>query len=65
MEVNGQIHDPAALPTGIRRYLLDRRLGGPRAVLNAVVKRKIPSPPQGIELQNPDRPVQYEIFNTT
>jgi hypothetical protein len=25
-------------------YPLDRRLGGPRAVLDAVVKRKIPSP---------------------
>jgi hypothetical protein len=30
---------------------------GPRAILDAVVKRKIPSPP-GIEPQNPDCPVR-------
>jgi hypothetical protein len=45
MEVSGQLHAPAALPQGkihgthwIRGWL------GPRAVLDAVVKRKIPSP---------------------
>jgi hypothetical protein len=44
MEVNGQLHAPAALPPGKDPwYPLDRRLGDPRAVLDAVVKRKIPS----------------------
>jgi hypothetical protein len=45
MEVSGQLHAPAALPLGrapgthwIRGWV------GPRTVLNAVVKRKIPSP---------------------
>jgi hypothetical protein len=46
MEVNGQLHDPDALP------LKERAPGthwiggwvGPRAVMDAVVKRKIPSP---------------------
>jgi hypothetical protein len=28
----------------------------PRAILDAVVKRKIPNPPPGIEPSNPDRP---------
>jgi hypothetical protein len=44
MEVSGQLHAPAALPPGkspgthwIAGWM------GPRAVLNAVVKRKIPS----------------------
>jgi hypothetical protein len=45
MEVTGQFHAPAALPQEKSLwYPLDRRLGGPRAVLDAVVKRKIPSP---------------------
>jgi hypothetical protein len=42
MEVSGQLQVPAALPQGKGPwYPLDRRLGG---VLDAVVKRKIPSP---------------------
>jgi hypothetical protein len=45
MEVSGQLHAPAALPQGKSpQYSLDRRLGGPRAVLDAAVKRKIRSP---------------------
>jgi hypothetical protein len=37
MEVSGQIHDPAALLRGKSgRYLLDRRLDGPKAGLEAV-----------------------------
>jgi hypothetical protein len=43
MEMSGQPHTPAALPPGthwIGGWL------GPRAVLDAVVKRKIPSPCQ-------------------
>jgi hypothetical protein len=46
MEVSGQFHAPAALPPGKEppgTHLLGG-LVGPRAVLNAVVKRKIPSP---------------------
>jgi hypothetical protein len=42
MEVSGQIHAPAALPPGKEPWI-----GGwvsPRAVMDAVVKRKIPSP---------------------
>jgi hypothetical protein len=39
MEVSGQLHDPAALPPG-----KDGRLVGLRAILDTVVKRKIPSP---------------------
>jgi len=32
MEVNGKLHDPAALPPGKEPwYLLDRRLGGPQS----------------------------------
>jgi len=45
MEVSGQLNAPAALlPEKEPRYPLDRRLGGPRVGLDAVVKRKIPSP---------------------
>jgi hypothetical protein len=33
---------------------------GPRAVLDAVVKRKIPSPPPEMEPQNPDHPVLFK-----
>jgi hypothetical protein len=46
MEVSGQLDDPAALPPG-KRTPGNHWIGGwmgPRAVLDAVVKRKIPSP---------------------
>jgi hypothetical protein len=46
MEVSGQLHDPAALLPG-KEPLVPHWIGGwvgPRAVLNAVVKRKILSP---------------------
>jgi hypothetical protein len=46
MEVSGQLHAPAALPPR-KEPLGTHWIGdgvGPRAVLNAVVKRKIPSP---------------------
>jgi hypothetical protein len=45
MEVSGQLHAPAALPPGKKPDTL--WIGGwvgPRTVLEAVVKRKIPSP---------------------
>jgi hypothetical protein len=44
MEVNGQLHAPAALPQG--KSPSTHWIGGwvgPTAVLDAVVKRKIPS----------------------
>jgi hypothetical protein len=45
MEVGGQLHSPAALPPG--KEPMAHWIGGwvgPRAVLDMVVKRKIPSP---------------------
>jgi hypothetical protein len=45
MDVSGQLHTPAALPPG--KEPDTHRIGGwvgPRAILDAVVKRKIPSP---------------------
>jgi hypothetical protein len=39
-------------------YPLDRRLGGPRAVLDAVVKRKIPSPRRE---SNPRTPIVQPV----
>jgi hypothetical protein len=45
MEVGGQLRALAALPSGKEpQYPLDRGLVDPRAILDAVVKRKIPSP---------------------
>jgi hypothetical protein len=46
MEVSGQFHSLAALPPE-KKTLITIGIGGwvgPRAVLDAVVKRKIPSP---------------------
>jgi hypothetical protein len=46
MEVSGQLHTPAVLPPR-ERVTSIHWIGGwvdPRAVLDAVVKRKIPSP---------------------
>jgi hypothetical protein len=43
MEVSGQFHSPADLPPGKITYWIEGWVG-PRAVLDAVVKRKIPSP---------------------
>jgi hypothetical protein len=61
MEVSGLLHASAAsLPR--ERVPITHWIGdwvGPRAVLDAVVKRKVPSPPPpGIEPQNPDRPAR-------
>jgi hypothetical protein len=45
MDVSGQLQAPAALAREKSPcYPLDRRLGGSRAVLDAMVKRKISSP---------------------
>jgi hypothetical protein len=46
MRVGGQRHTPAALPPGMTRYPLYRRLGGPQSRYGNV--RKI-SPPPGFE----------------
>jgi len=54
MEVSGQLHAPVALPWGEKPwYPLDTRLGGPRASLDAVVRRKNFSL---FQESNPDRP---------
>jgi hypothetical protein len=48
MEVSGQLHAPAALPSEkepLGTHCIGGRVG-PRAVLEAVAKRKIPSPHQ-------------------
>jgi hypothetical protein len=60
MEVSVQIYDPVALtPHGKNpRYSLDRRLSGPRAVLDAVVKRKILNPQQK---SNPRTPIVHPV----
>jgi hypothetical protein len=50
MGVSGQRHAPAALYPF--RYTLDKRLGGPRAGLDAGDRRKILCPCRG---SNPDR----------
>jgi len=45
MEVSGQLHAPPIYPQGKSPwYPLDRRWVGSRAVLDVVVRRKIPSP---------------------
>jgi hypothetical protein len=60
MEVSGQLHAPAALPPRERATDTHWTGGwvGPRAVLDAVVKRKIPSPHRE---SNPDLPIVQPI----
>jgi hypothetical protein len=55
MEVSGQLHAPAALPPGKEPPGTHWKGGwvGPRAVLDAVVKRKIPSPRRVSNLRTP------------
>jgi hypothetical protein len=48
MGVGGQLHAPAALPPGMTRYPLYRRLGGPQGRSGRL--RKI-SPPPGFDPQ--------------
>jgi hypothetical protein len=50
MDVNGQLHAPAALPQGKSpRYLLDRRLGGPQSRSGDGSEEKNSEPAPGIE----------------
>jgi hypothetical protein len=50
MELSGQFHTPAAFPKGKSPcYPLDRKLGGPRTGLDAVVERKNSQPLPGLE----------------
>jgi hypothetical protein len=56
MDVSGQLHAPAALPPG-KEHSGTHWIGGwvgPRAILDAVVKRKIPSPRRD---SNPRTPI--------
>jgi hypothetical protein len=49
-EVSGQIHAPAALPSGKEpRFPLDRRLGGPQSRSGRGGEEKNSQPPPGIE----------------
>jgi hypothetical protein len=60
MEVSGQLHAPAALPPG-KDPPGTRWIGGwvgPRAVLEAVVKRNIPSP---LRKSNPRTPIVQPV----
>jgi hypothetical protein len=60
MEVSGQLHAPAALPPG-KEPLVPIMIGvwvGPRAVLDMVVKRKIPSP---CWESNPRTPITHPV----
>jgi hypothetical protein len=55
MEVNGQLHAAAALPTGKSpRYPLDRRLRGPQS--RSGHEEENSQPPPGIESRSSDRP---------
>jgi hypothetical protein len=60
MDVSGQLHAPATLPPG-KALLGTHWIGGwvgPRAVLDAVVKRKIPSHRQE---SNPRTPIVQRV----
>jgi hypothetical protein len=60
MEVSGQLHAPAALPPKERAPGTHWIGGwvGPRAVLDAVVKRKIPNPRRE---SNPRTPIVQSV----
>jgi hypothetical protein len=54
MEVNGQLHDLAALPPGKERHWIGGWVG-PRAGLDVVVKRKNPAHAETQTLDHPAR----------
>jgi hypothetical protein len=59
MEVNGQLHAPAALAPGKEPLVpLDRRLGGPQSRYERGGEEKNSQPPPGIEPYNPDLPAR-------
>jgi hypothetical protein len=60
MGVSGQLHTPAALPPRERAHATHWIGGwvGPRAVLDAVVKRKISSTRRESNPRTPDRPAR-------
>jgi hypothetical protein len=59
MDASGQLHVPAALPPGKDpSYPLVGGWVGPKAVLDAVVKRKIPSPRRE---SNPRTPIDQPV----
>jgi hypothetical protein len=61
MEVSGQLHAPVALLTSKKRALNIHWLGGwvgPRAILDAMVKRKITSPRRK---SNPRTPIVQPV----
>jgi hypothetical protein len=57
MEVSGQLHAPASLPPGKDTHWIGGWVG-PRAVLDTVVKRKIPNPRQE---SNPRTPIVQPV----
>ena len=63
--MGGQLHAPAALPPGMTRYPLYRRLGRPQGRSGRVLKI---SPPPGFDLRTvqlvASRYTDYGIFNT-
>jgi hypothetical protein len=62
MEVNGQLHAPAALSQEKSlRYPLDRRLGGSRSLSGRGNEEKNSQPPPRIKLKNPERPARSPI----
>jgi hypothetical protein len=68
MEVSGQLHAPAANPQGKSLwYTLDRRLGSPRANLDAEAKRKKSHhcPPRELSSGSPARslfPILSDVY---
>jgi hypothetical protein len=52
MEVSGQLHSPAPLPQAPGTHWIGGCVA-PRAVLDAVVKRKIPNPRRESNLRTP------------
>jgi hypothetical protein len=63
IEESGQLHAPATLPLPKERTPRNHGIGGwvgPRAVLDAVVKRKIPSPRRE---SNPRTPIVLNRIN--
>jgi hypothetical protein len=58
MEVSGQLHVPAVLPPGKEPLVPIGGWVGPRAVLDAVVKRKIPTSHRE---SNPRTPIAQSV----